>query len=197
MSSLEPLTRSIQLRSCTWRLVPVVLAVPLMLLAAGCGSSGPTGGSSQGAAGGPVAAAYDYAHCMRSHGVSSFPDPHVSTGPGHTEISQEAAPVSTGQAPVFRAAEHACRGILRAINIQRSQGPGARVLLAFAKCLRAHGLPDFPDPDRNGRITRTMLSAAGIDLHAPVFLSAARSCIGVTHGAITAADIHAAVTGPH
>src|SRR5579871_3284198 len=197
MSSLEPLTCPIQSLRLARRLIPVALVVPVLLLDAGCGSRGPTGGSS-GAAGGPVAAAYAYAHCMRSHGATSFPDPHVSTGTGHTEISQEAAPVSSAQAPAFRAAEHACRGILRAVVAQSGhQGPGAAVLLAFARCLRAHGVSDFPDPDRNGRITQEMLSAAGVDLHTGVFLSAARSCIGVTHGAITAADIHQAITGPH
>jgi hypothetical protein len=135
---------------------------------------------------------------MRSHGVTSFPDPHVTTSPGHVAISQVAAPVSAAQAPVFKAAQHACRGILQAINAAaEDQGPGAAVLLPFARCLRAHGLADFPDPDRNGRITQAMLTAAGVDLHSPVFLSAARACIGVTHGAITAAEVRAAVNGPH
>jgi hypothetical protein len=134
---------------------------------------------------------------MRSHGVSTFPDPRVSTSPGRVSISQAAGPVPGAQAPVFKAAEHACRAILPAINAGAGRhGPGARVLLAFAHCLRDHGVSGFPDPDRQGHLTLQMISAGGVDLRSPAFLSAARSCIGVTHGAITAADIHAAISGP-
>lgn len=197
MSSLEPITRRRPRSHGGRRLATYLVALAPVVAAAGCGSAGPTGGSAHSGSG-PVAAAYRYARCMRSHGVSGFPDPHVSTTPGGVAISQEAAPVASGQAPVFTAAEHACRGILRAINAQAGRhGPGAGVLLAFAKCLRAHGLGDFPDPDRTGQITRSMLSAAGVDLHSPMFLSAAKSCIGVTHGAITPAEIRAAISGPH
>jgi hypothetical protein len=69
--------------------------------------------------------------------------------------------------------------------------------LAFAHCMRAHGVSGFPDPTAQGQITRQMLSAAGVDLHSPVVQRAAFDCVGVTHGAITAADVRAAVSGPH
>ncbi len=196
MTRLDRPTRTIQARlgarSVGWgALVALVVTV-----ATGCGSSGPTGVSSQRATT-PVAAAYDYARCMRGHGVTGFPDPHVSTSPGQVRISQAAGPVPGSQAPVFKAAEHACRGIIGAIDAGTHHGPGAAVLLAFAKCLRSHGLASFPDPDRQGRITRQMIAAAGIQLRAPAFLSAARACLGVTHGAITPADVRAASSGPH
>ncbi|MGZ4286692.1 MAG: hypothetical protein ACXVW5_21050 [Solirubrobacteraceae bacterium] len=42
----------------------------------------------------------------------------------------------------------------------RDQGPHKQVLLAFAHCLRAHGVNGFPDPNANGQLTTEMISAA-------------------------------------
>jgi hypothetical protein len=135
---------------------------------------------------------------MRSHGVSDFPDPHITTSGGITRISQ-IAPASMVSLRNFRPAQKACGRIMPGPgNVNTTDhGPSRAILLAFARCLRSHRLADFPDPDRDGRITPEMISAAGVDLHSPVFLSAAKACIGITHGAITPADIHAAINGPH
>ena len=40
-----------------------------------------------------------------------------------------------------------------------------------------------------------MVNAAGVDLHAPTVLTAAKACIGTTDGAVTAADFQRALTG--
>jgi hypothetical protein len=40
-----------------------------------------------------------------------------------------------------------------------------------------------------------MVNAAGIDLHAPDVLPAARDGVGVTHGIITGADVERAING--
>jgi hypothetical protein len=77
-----------------------------------------------------------FAQCMRAHGVSNFPDPGAS-GPQETPISS---------APAFVAAQKACGGgpggpgLPRATEAQKAQA------IAFAKCMRAHGVPDWPDP---------------------------------------------------
>jgi len=42
-----------------------------------------------------------------------------------------------------------------------------------------------------------MISAAGVNLKAPSFVTAAKGCVGVTHGAITMADVAEAVNGTH
>jgi hypothetical protein len=42
-----------------------------------------------------------------------------------------------------------------------------------------------------------MVSAAGVDIHSRKFLDAAKVCVGVTGGAITLAQIQAAVNGGH
>jgi len=171
---------------------------------AGCGSSGPstttdanvTNGS--GATQGPAAAAFAFSRCMRSHGVSNFPDPVVTTSPGQTSIKIRAVAGDNGS-PQFKTAQQACQHLLPG---PQGETPAQRqahtqALLAFARCLRSHGLSNFPDPNGQGQLTIEMIDAAGINLHAPNVLPAARACVGVTHGVITGADVERAINGPH
>jgi hypothetical protein len=173
--------------------VVVAAAVPLI---AGCGGS-PSHAAAQKAKG-PAAQAFAYARCIRAHGVRDFPDPQVVTAPGSTGIRQ-AVPAGAGLSPKFSAAQKACRNILPAPGSGGSDqaGPGKQTLLAFARCLRAHGVSDFPDPNARGQLTLQMIGAAGVDVHAPGFLKAGRACVSVTHGAITMAQVAAAATGGH
>jgi hypothetical protein len=132
---------------------------------------------------------------MRRHGVSNFPDPVVSTNGAQTSI-QQVAPQGVVDSPAFKSAQKACASLQPGPGNGGSsthQGPGKAVLLAFARCLRAHGLPSFPDPNAQGQITSEMISAAGVDLHAPGLLTTAKGCLGVTHGALTMAQLVAAV----
>ena len=41
------------------------------------------------------------------------------------------------------------------------------------------------------------MSGAGIDLHTPALLTAAKGCAPVTHGQITPAQVVRAINGPH
>jgi hypothetical protein len=138
---------------------------------------------------------------MRNHGVTNFPDPKVSSsGPGDTAIAM-VVPAQLSQSPNFKSATKACRGILPVANnissaeVARLEQARKQDLLAFARCLRAHGLTNFPDPTSQGRLTLAMLQQAGVDLHAPDVLPAARACIGVTHGVVKWADVERAVNG--
>lgn len=162
-------------------------------LAAGCGSQSPTSRRTQGSQG-PGQAAYAFARCMRRHGIPNFPDPKVSVTPTQTRIAQ-AAPQSLVNTPGFKTAQKACAPLQPGPGSggQDTHGPGKPVLLAFARCLRAQGITNFPDPSPQGQISGEMLRAAGVDIHAPGLLTAARSCVGVTHGAITMAMVVAAV----
>ena len=47
-----------------------------------------------------AAQAFRYSRCMRSHGVSNFPDPIVSSQPGHAQIAM-IAPKSLAGIHVF------------------------------------------------------------------------------------------------
>ena len=67
--------------------------------------------------------------------------------------------------------------------------------LSFARCMRARGLPNFPDPTNQGLLTPQRVTAAGIDLHQPKLLRAGLACVPVTHGLLTRAAIERAVNG--
>ncbi len=75
---------------------------------------------------------------------------------------------------MVRAALQACRhlwpaggpGSLTAAQQQRQQR-----VLKLVQCLRAHGLPDIPDPGANGNIS--VPHGMG---HSPQFTAAQRSC---------------------
>ena len=62
--------------------------------------------------------------------------------------------------------------------------PGKSNLLAFAKCMRSHGVPNFPDPSSSGQLDLT-----GVNSQSPAFQAAANDCksfgVGSTPKAIT------------
>jgi len=183
---------------------PFLAAAGVALMLAGCGSSKHDNNATNGG-GKPqsfqtdVADAYRYSACMRSHGVASFPDPHVVNTPSTHAIGVHPLSKSIVSSPQFKAAEEACKGIMpvpeKGSAKQRSEEghAGQQYLLAFAQCLRSHGEQGFPDPTAEGQLTPAMLRASGVDLQAPSFLSAAGACVGVTHGAITLAQVEQAI----
>jgi hypothetical protein len=67
--------------------------------------------------------------------------------------------------------------------------------LAFARCVRNHGFPSFPDPTSDGQLSHEMIDAAGINLHQPAVLQAGDACVGVTHGLLTRAAVARFVAG--
>jgi hypothetical protein len=187
-------------RTQSRRAKPMAAAIAsLALLAAACGSSS----SASPNAGSPTSfttAAFRYSSCMREHGLPSFPDPTMTDHNGQ-QVAYLTATIPINPSRAFKSAQNACRGILPTPNntspTQRAQQQNARErhILAFARCLRSHGIPDFPDPTSEGQLTLEMVSAAGVDLHAPAVLTAAKACLGTTDGAITAADVQRALTG--
>jgi hypothetical protein len=181
------------------RLLLAAVAVAAATALAACGGSKPPSGSAGSHTSGadPVAQAYKHSACMRSHGVPNFPDPQVHNG-GST-ISIKVNPSITG-APAFKTAQQACARYLPegAANVRSASDQRAHTeaMLAFARCLRTHGFPNFPDPTAQGDLNLSMITGAGINLHQPALLRAGDACVGVTHGDITRADVEQAVNGP-
>lgn len=171
----------------------------LALLAAGCGASSPANST----AGSPVsftAAAFRYSSCMREHGLPSFPDPTMTDHDGQS-VAYLTATISVDPSPAFKAAQKTCQGILpppidaSPTQLAQQRRTRAQRLLAFATCLRGHGVRGFPDPTSQGQLTLAMVNAAGVDLQAPTVLTAAQACLGATDGTITAAVVQRALTG--
>ncbi len=120
----------------------VVITASLALLTAACGSSGP---SATSAADGSTNAqkAIAFSHCMRSHGVSNLPDPNSSGAIPKKSLQQLGVSRS-----VFQAAQTACQHLLPSGD-QSSQGQDQQVMNAlykFARCVRANGVSNWPDP---------------------------------------------------
>jgi hypothetical protein len=191
-------TPSVSISSSRRPALALAAAVAVAMLAAACGGNAPSSASVSGAAAGakgePGEAAYQFAACMRNHGVNNFPDPKVSTSGGGTKVAIAVNPSISGQ-PAFKSAQTACQHILpKPANGSGDNNPAqvrARVQagLAFSQCLRAHGFPHFPDPDARGRFSVQLVTQAGIDLHTPALLTAAENCTSVTHGLLTRAQV--------
>ncbi|HWF35201.1 MAG TPA: hypothetical protein VG295_07505 [Solirubrobacteraceae bacterium] len=172
---------------------PVALALAgTALLAAGCGGGTNTNTNAGNAPSDGVQAAYRFSGCMRQHGVTSFPDPVVHSSAGHQAVGIQVTPALTGS-PQFKSAQKACQGIMPGPN---GNGPSAQQtaahvkgLISFAGCMRSHHVPTFPDPTAQGQITPPMLSAAGINLHAPAVKAAAFACVPASQGQLTQARV--------
>ncbi len=178
-------------------LISVVAAAALSLLVSGCGSNSPSSSSASGSAGDQAQAqqqqiAVSFAGCMRSHGVPSFPD--APSGPNPKEAIQQLIDNPQGQA-----AMSACRHLLPNGGQPSESAAETRVhaaaLLEFARCIRSHGFPSFPDPNSSGQLNHEMVASAGINLHQPAVLQAGDACTAVTHGVITRAVVAHFVAG--
>jgi hypothetical protein len=186
------------------RVIPAAVAITgVALLGAGCGGGSPTTTTNSASSVGPkdiASAAYHYASCMRNHGVSNFPDPHVSTSGRGTSVAM-IVPKSVGSSPQWGAAQTACRGILpqpsKSDLAQQAhdQLVHKQDLLAFARCLRDHGVHGFPDPNAQGELTPQVVQSAGVDLTAPSVRTAALACDPSSNGGITRAQVEQATSG--
>lgn len=123
------------------RLVPALLVVVPLLVLAACGQNNRNGVTSVDKA----EAGRAYAQCIRDNGVPDFPDPDANgqlRGPAHEKQSD----------PNFRAAQEKCRNLAPGGQHQRSDPATVEQMRAFSQCMRDNGLPDFPDPDADGRV---------------------------------------------
>jgi hypothetical protein len=138
----------------------VAAAVALGVTVAGCSGGPTTAGSSPAAtaapAGGssssgssPLAQAVAYSQCIRSHGVPNFPDPVMTPSGGYGYRTKGIAPNSSA----FQGALQACKDLPSPWNSTGQQLSAAQqqAWLSWAECVRAHGVPDFPDPTFSGR----------------------------------------------
>jgi hypothetical protein len=122
-----------------------------------------------------------YSRCMRANGVPGYPDPNAD---GQTKIASSSG--INFSSPGFTAAESACRKFTA--GGPSASGASAQILgkyLAFSKCIRAHGITDFPDPTTSppGPAPGRSVSTDGVYLFIPItilnssaYQSASRAC---------------------
>ncbi len=135
-----------------------------------------TSASSAPAAAAATPDAMKFAQCMRAHGVPDFPDPvdggfHINnTNPG-----SDLDPSS----PQFVTAYTACQALS-----PEGHAAGGTVdpqlqakALAYAACIRSHGVPSYPDPVFvGGSIRETVRAGSGADPNSPLFIAAQNAC---------------------
>jgi hypothetical protein len=130
------------------------------------GSTTTVSSRSSTSAGSALASALAFSRCMRSHGVPNFPDPSPQGDfPSfHTGVSKQTSV----------AANDDCKHLLP--NRGGTGTPQERrqkfaFALEVARCLRAHGYPNFPDPTASGQHI-----PPGIDLQSPQFQATETAC---------------------
>jgi len=157
------------MRAAERRLAGLALAAFVALLAAACGGSkGSPASTESSQARGAIA----YAGCMRSNGVPKFPDPDSSGRIPKVALAQLG--VASTQ---FQAAQASCRQLLPNGGQAPSQAQLLQIKalgLKFAQCVRAHGVPNLPDPDASGRIPDP--ASVGINQGSPKFQAANDAC---------------------
>jgi hypothetical protein len=148
-------------------------AVALGVTVAGCsgGSTVPTAastGSSSRAS--TLAEAVAYSQCIRGHGVPNFPDPVQTPDGGYGYRTVGIDPNSVA----FQGALRACRSLPSPWNStgQELSPAQQQAWLNWAKCIRAHGVPDFADPTFSGHEVHD----PGIDSSSPQQQSAMEAC---------------------
>jgi hypothetical protein len=158
----------------------------LALCAAACGGSssghvaqlGSTATRTSSSFGAPAVSAQQrgpiaFARCMRSNGVPNWPDPSSNGVFDKSKLTSQQLGASTAR---IQAAQGVCGHLLR-----NGGGPTAAQArqakaqaLRFSQCVRAHGVPSFPDPDSTGRIPDP--AGEGIDQGSPKFRAANQAC---------------------
>jgi hypothetical protein len=144
----------------------IAAAAVVASLAAACGGNPPAAGT--GGAPSPSGSAHSqlvaFSQCMRSNGVPNFPDPDPGGGSPPKGTAQQFG-VSGSQ---FQAAQRACQHLLpnaESLDQRTEQcmmtGDCPQALVqqvltverSFARCMRARGVPNWPDPaiDTEGR----------------------------------------------
>jgi hypothetical protein len=167
--------------------LPACAASVLALALAACGGGRPS--ASQVAHLGPSSttrpstfgppSALAYAKCMRANGVPNFPSPDAQ---GQTVVPGGQGGVPDPASPLFQHAAGVCQKYRPqgGLSSPAQETKMVAQALKFAKCMRAHGLPNFPDPDVGpagpGFYIRLGGPGSGVDPQSPRFQAAQGAC---------------------
>jgi hypothetical protein len=155
------------------------LLVSLAVIASGCGGSSSPGvanvattttepSPTQSA----MAQALKLAACMRSHGVPTFPDPTAVSGGG---VHFDVLPAMVAS-PAYATAFRSCSAYEPTPTPPSAAqlAPLVQHLRTLARCMRHHGVPNFPDPTSDGAFR---LQGLGIDKRSPTVRVALAGCL--------------------
>jgi hypothetical protein len=169
-------------RRRTWSRAGALAAVlaSMTLLAAACGGSSTTGSTTAQL---PTlqsitSKALAYARCMRSHGITNFPDPTVQDS-AHEKGVGFSLPGSIQNSPQYASAAKTCRkqtsfGVMSPAVRQAIMTDGVK----FAACMRSHGITNYPDPVQHANnIQLGPGPNSSIDTSSAQFKAAQKACV--------------------
>jgi hypothetical protein len=122
--------------------------------------------------GSPTQLLDEWAACMRSHGDPGQVDPTVDA----SKVIQ----ITLGYAGGLRGGNGACGAYLSAAQAALGGGPSQAsssdaTAVRFAQCMRANGVPDYPDPTSNNQAIQAG-SGSDLDPANPAFQAASTLC---------------------
>jgi hypothetical protein len=151
----------------SWPGKAMVLVAAVLVAVAAAACSGGSSNSVGSSAGNPNQGALAYARCMRSHGISDFPDPNAQGG--------FSAPNGLNpNTPQYAAANNACKSLTGSATPPPYNPTMAAALLKYAICMRGHGLTWFPDPNAQGHLDINL--PKGMSPNSPQYVAANKAC---------------------
>jgi hypothetical protein len=109
-----------------------------------------------------------FARCMRQHGID-MPDPKFSGG-GMSMTLRKGTDPNKVQAATAQCKQYMPNGG----QPQKMDPKMLERARKLAACMRAHGIPKFPDPDANGGIS--IKGGPNLDPRSPKFQAADKAC---------------------
>ena len=140
-------------------------------------SNGNGSAAAPGSTGNATQLVNEWAACMRRHGDTGQADPTIDSngvihitvppqGPGGENFSNEAHNSTGPCGSYLQAASRALLG-----GRPSPPPPSLAQLLKYARCMRAHGVPKFPDPNGSGETY-----VGNLDPNGAVFINADKVC---------------------
>jgi hypothetical protein len=158
-----------------------LLIAALAVAMTGCGAGNDTAPAAPSSSAGSDIAVIgrEYSKCVRDHGVPNYPDMvdlggrlGLPDGPG----AEEAARALKQN----KAVQDACKPILDRLpaSAQKAAAPTQeemRKLLQYAECMRANGVPEWPDPTADGEFP---IKGTGLEreIKSPRLTQASETC---------------------
>ncbi len=153
----------------------------------GNGSSATTGSSSTRLPkGNPTKLLDEWAACMRSHGDTNQADPTITANklidivdwnlstPGGIYGTNKGGQGNSGPGQFCRAYLTAAQTALQ--GGQSPKPPSQAELLKFSECMRANGIPDFPDPTAGGGIVMNVGAGGDLNPNNRTFQNSSKVC---------------------
>jgi hypothetical protein len=133
------------------------------------------GSSPSGSGGSERDQALAYSRCMRQHGIQDFPDPNENGGLAINANGPDSDLVPTN--PQYQAADTACKHLLPNGGEPPPPDPELRTkMLEYSKCMRNHGIGDFPDPNSDGTLQLQATPGSDLSPDNPQFHAADTAC---------------------